>query len=218
MTFVHAAGLEHTPGLAVIDARPVETIEDLLAKDADNLTEPFLPAAPAGGAADEVASKDAVTSVAKLLSTLFVHDDYKPAFALVLAGPHVLVAERERWPEGRYLAVDLQLVSERNDDKKGGEVDRALTCLAADSLAPDAQGDIWWSATLAESVKHTVGVSKDLREGVRLSIEIIANEVVARRKAQGLDPLPAQRGPALGQAVAAVPVPDPLPALRRGVA
>src|SRR6202022_4115172 len=29
------------------------------------------------------------------------------------------------------------------------------------------------------------------REGVRLSIEIIANEVVTRRKAQQLDPLPA---------------------------
>ena len=191
VTFVHAPGLEHTPGLAIIDALPAETIEDLLVKDVSNLAEPFLPAGveDTGSPADH---KDAITSVARLLSLLFVHDDYKPAFALVLAGPHLLVAERERWPEGRYLAVDLQLVAERNDDKKGGEVDQALTCVSADSLAPDAQGDIWWSATLAESVKHTVGVSKDLREGVRLSIEIIANEVVARRKAADLDPLPSE--------------------------
>ena len=147
VTFVHAAGLEHTPGLAIIDALPAETIEDLLAKDASNLAEPFLPAGVDADDADAATDhKDAVTSVARLLSLLFVHDDYKPAFALVLAGPHLLVAERERWPEGRYLAVDLQLVAERNDDKKGGEVDRALTCVAADSLAPDAQGDIWWSA------------------------------------------------------------------------
>ncbi|GAB2628414.1 class I SAM-dependent DNA methyltransferase [Nocardioides ginkgobilobae] len=192
VTFVHAPGLEHTPGLAIIDALPAETIEDLLTKDASNLAEPFLPSAGVEDTGSPADHKDAVTSVARLLSLLFVHDDYKPAFALVLAGPHLLVAERERWPEGRYLAVDLQLVAERNDDKKGGEVDRALTCVSADSLAPDAQGDIWWSATLAESVKHTVGVSKDLREGVRLSIEIIANEVVARRKAQGLDALPAE--------------------------
>lgn len=196
VTFVQAAGLEHTPGLAVIDALPTETIEDLLAKDAHNLAEPFV---PGDLEQDEGAGKDAVRSVARLLSLLFVHDDYKPAFALVLAGPHLLVAERERWPEGRYLAVDLQLVAERNDDKRGGEVDRALTCLAADSLAPDAQGDIWWSATLGESVKHTVGVSKDLREGVRLSVELIANEVVARRKAQGLDPLPAQEAQPLAK-------------------
>ncbi|WP_231702986.1 Eco57I restriction-modification methylase domain-containing protein [Tsukamurella asaccharolytica] len=81
-------------------------------------------------------------------------------------------------------------MGERNDDKRGGETDRALTCLDADSLAPDSDGDIWWSTVLGESVKHTVGVSKDLREGVRLSIEIIANEVVERRAAQGLEPLP----------------------------
>lgn len=200
VTFVHAAGLENTPGLAIVDARPGETIESLLAKDADNLVEPFVPAT--SGTADDAPTagrKDAVTSVARLLSMLFVDDDHKPAFALVLAGPHLLVAERERWPEGRYLAVDLQLVAERNDDKKAGEVDRALTCVAADSLAPDAQGDIWWTQTLADSVKHTVGVSKDLREGVRLSIEIIANEVVARRRAQGLDPLPADEAQPLAK-------------------
>lgn len=199
VTFVHAAGPQHTPGLAIIDALPAETIEDLLAKDASNLAEPFLASGVDAGEKDPSNHKDAVTSVARLLSLLFVHDDYKPAFALVLAGPHLLVAERERWPEGRYLAVDLQLVAERNDDKRGGEVDRALTCVSADSLAPDSQGDIWWSATLAESVKHTVGVSKDLREGVRLSIEIIANEVVARRKAQDLDPLAAEEAQPLAK-------------------
>ncbi len=61
---------------------------------------------------------------------LFVRDD-GPAFALVLAGRWALIAEQERWPEGRYLAVDLQLVCERNDTKRGGEIDRALTCLDA---------------------------------------------------------------------------------------
>jgi len=38
-----------------------------------------------------------------------------------------------------------------------------------------------------------VGVSKDLREGVRASIEIIANEVVRRRAARGLEPLPQEQ-------------------------
>ena len=44
-----------------------------------------------------------------------------------------------------------------------------------------------------------VGVSQDLREGVRLSIEIIANEVVARRAAQHLEPLPADQAQLLAQ-------------------
>jgi hypothetical protein len=178
LTLYQSAGLD-APGLAVIEANRVDTPEDLLAKDDANLVTQF-----------RVDDKTEHTSVARLLSFLFVSDEYKPPFALVLAGPHAVVTERERWPEGRYLAVDLQLICERNDAKKGGEIDRALTCLAADTLAPDADGDIWWSQVLGESVQHTVGVSKDLREGVRLSIEIIANEVVRRRKARGLEPLP----------------------------
>lgn len=48
---------------------------------------------------------------------------------------------------------------------------------------------MWWSEALDESIKHTVGVSQDLREGVRESIEIIANEVVSRRRDRGLEPL-----------------------------
>ena len=84
-----------------------------------------------------------ITSVAQLLSELFVTAD-GPEFALVLAGRWLLVAERARWAQGRYLAVDLQLVCERNDAEPGGEIDRALTCVSAESLAPDAEGEIWW--------------------------------------------------------------------------
>jgi hypothetical protein len=164
--------------LAIVEARAVETVEDLLAKEADNLLTPYV-----------VDENTTLTSAGRLLSTLFVEED-GPEFALAMAGRWLLVAERARWAEGRYLAVDLQLVCERNDAKRGGEIDRVLTCVGAESLAPDAEGGIWWRQVLEESIKHTVGVSQDLREGVRLSIEIIANEVVRRRRAQGLDPLP----------------------------
>jgi Eco57I restriction-modification methylase len=177
---VRVSAPEITAGapLAIVEAKTVETVEDLIAKGAGNLLTPYV-----------VDEKTTLTSAARLLSTLFVADD-GPEFALVMAGRWLLVAERARWAEGRYLAVDLQLTCERNDAKRGGEIDRALTCVGAESLAPDADGGIWWRQVLEESVKHTVGVSQDLREGVRLSIEIIANEVVRRRRAQGLDRLP----------------------------
>ncbi|MCK9249473.1 MAG: hypothetical protein M0P31_10935 [Solirubrobacteraceae bacterium] len=187
VTFLHSAGLPE-PLIALVEARPVAAVEELVAKDAQTLLEPF--------AVDETTE---LTSVARLLSTLFVRDDARPAFVLVFAGSRLLLAERERWPEGRYLTVDLQLVLDRADDKKGGEVDRALTCVDAESLAPDAEGAIWWHGVLEASVKHTVGVSQDLRDGVRLSIEIIGNEVVRRRRAQGLSPLPADEAQPLAK-------------------
>ena len=201
--------------LVIVEARAVPAVEDLIARteitedrktrEVRTLLTPY-----------DVDEKTTITSVARLLSALFVADD-GPEFALVLAGRWLLVAERARWAEGRYLAVDLQLVCERNETKSGGEIDRALVCVSAESLAPDAEGSIWWRGVLEDSVKHTVGVSKDLREGVRLSIEIIANEVVSRRQKQGLRPAAAGPGAAAGPAVAALPVPDPVPALRRGL-
>jgi hypothetical protein len=176
---VSSAGAPGPAPLVVLAALPVAAIEELLARDAVTLGEPV----------QLTEDGEEIKSAGRLLSVLFVTDD-APDLALVLAGRWALLAERERWAEGRYLAVDLQSVCERNDTRKGGEIDRALACLCAESIAPDAEGKLWWHGVLEASVKQTVGVSQDLRDGVRLSIEIVANEVVARRRAQGLPQLP----------------------------
>src|SRR5699024_9425136 len=110
--------------------------------------------------------------------------------SLVLAGRFAVLTSAQLWPQGRYLVADLQTIAERNDVKRGGEVERMLAALSADSLAPDANSQIWWTDTVQESIDNAVGVSEDLRDGVRESIEIIANEVIRRREAQGLGPLP----------------------------
>ena len=205
LTQVRQFTMPDVAGVALVAATPVETVEDLLEKDADTLAEPY-----------DLDDTTQLTSVPRLLSALFVAED-APAFALVLAGRIALIAERERWPEGRYLAIDLQLVCERNDDKKGGEVDTALACLSAESLAPDAEGNIWWHAVLDESIKHTVGVSQDLREGVRLSIEIIANDVVNRRVQQEPRSAATRGGSTAREASPEVPLPHPVPPLRRSL-
>ena len=179
VVFVSAPDIDASPPLAIVEAQAADTVEDLLARDEANLLDRLR------GRREDHAHLRRPAAVALLFTS-----ERGPAFALVMAGRWLLVAERARWAEGRYLAVDLQLVCERNDAKRGGEIDRALACTEAESLAPDADGGIWWHQVLEESVKHTVGVSQDLREGVRLSIEIIANEVVRRRQAQGLGPLP----------------------------
>ncbi|WP_180536654.1 Eco57I restriction-modification methylase domain-containing protein [Micrococcus luteus] len=183
VTWVSSAGIEGKAPLAILRARPVDALEDAVSKgdpqDArGTLAVPFV---------DEAGTEH--HSAARALSALFL-GPAGPDFALLLAGRWAVVVERARWAEGRYLAVDLQTVAERNDAARGGEIDRALTILEAGSLAPDADGAVWWAGVLEESVRHTVGVSEDLREGVRRSIEIIANDVVARRAEAGLPPLP----------------------------
>jgi len=165
--------------VALVDAAPADSLEDLLSRETGRLTEPWL---------DED-GKEIASVVPRALSTIFADPD-APDFAVVFAARWVLVAERTRWAEGRYLAIDLQLVADRNEAKRGGEIDSALAAAHADSFIPEADGSVWWSRTLEDSIKHTVGVSQDLREGIRLSIEDIANEVVRRRAKNGLAPLP----------------------------
>ncbi|OBJ86636.1 Eco57I restriction-modification methylase domain-containing protein [Mycobacterium asiaticum] len=156
-----------------LQARPVESVDDLLAPETGVLID-----------AGEEDGKP-IESMTRAVSAAFRSDE-PPAFIVVQAGQWVLLAEAQRWAEGRYLAVDLLVVTERRDDKRGGELDRAAAILGRQALLPDADGNIWWTSVLEDSVKHTVGVSKDLREGIRLSIEIIANDVVRRRAERGL--------------------------------
>jgi hypothetical protein len=176
VTWLSTSGVE-TPAVAVVEAKSTESLEDLLTRDAETLQTPY-----------EIEGEKPIMSLARLLSTILVDDD-APEFVVVFAGRWALLVDRERWPEGRYLAVDVQLIAERNETKKGGELDRLTAILAAESVIADAEGIVWWQSTRDESVKHTVGVSKDLREGVRLSIEKIANDVVQRRTALGLNPI-----------------------------
>lgn len=167
------AQLPGTDSVLFLQAQPVDTLETLLDPETGHL---LIPAIEDG---------KPLESVSKAVSAAF-RSDTPPAFVVVQAGQWHLLAEAERWAEGRYLAVDLLVVVERRHEARGGEIDRAAAIFGHHALKPDADGNIWWTGVLEDSVKHTVGVSKDLREGIRLSIEIIANEVVRRRREQGL--------------------------------
>lgn len=163
--------------LLVLEARDARTVEDVLdAESSGQLLSPLMV-----GDVPEA-------STAKALSTLFLADSEQdqPALILVLAGGWLLLAERERWPEGRWLAVDLATVAERKDATAVGEVETVATLVSADALLPSADGTCLLQRSLEESVKHAVGVSQDLRDGVRRSIEFVATEVVVRRRAVGL--------------------------------
>lgn len=163
--------------LLVLEAADAHSVEDVLDSEAaGHLVSPLMV-----GDTPEL-------STARALSTLFLADSEQdqPAFVLVLAGGWLLLAERERWPEGRWLAVDLATVAERKDTKAAGELETVAALISADALLLAADGTCLLQRSLEESVKHAVGVSQDLRDGVRRSIEIVATEVVDRRRAAAL--------------------------------
>ena len=133
----------------------------------------------------ETGSNERITAGAKLVRWLFDTDE-PPRYVLLLHGGVVILADRLAWAEGRYLAVSLDTAIDRADQP---ELETIAALFSADVLQPPAEGG---SEQLAhwvdESRKHAVGVSAELREGLRESVQIIANEVLNRIRSHGLAP------------------------------
>ena len=172
--FTYQGWVGNAGTLVVISAEPNE-----------DTTEEDLTRLPVTGGIATVGKEPEKAKVSKLVGDLFLAAE-PPEFIVVLAGAWAVIAERESWPLGRYLAVNLQLAVERNDTKKAGELERVAVILARENLERAADGTTWWAETREESQQHAVKVSGDLRDAVRESIEIIGNDVLNRRREQNL--------------------------------
>lgn len=133
----------------------------------------------------ELAGGERLETGAKLASWLFAAED-PPRYVLIMSGGVITLADRSVWGEGRYLAVSLDVAYGRNDER---ELDVVAALFGADSLRPPAEGGSEPLADLvAGSRQHAVGVSGELREGLRTSVELIANEVLNRIRQAGYRP------------------------------
>ena len=130
-----------------------------------------------------------LASAADAPSAFFSLDD-PPRFVLLCGGTSVLLAERTKWAEGRFLAVDLDAALGRGDVTARGELETIAALFSADALLPGHLGEQGATSFFDEvedkSTRHAIGVSKELREGMRRSVEILANEVIQQRLANRL--------------------------------
>lgn len=175
LTLTAAADKNHS--LVVLRAGQMDSVEDLT-------TIPLLDADPELGQQNSNGeAKPLDITAAKLVGELFLTEQ-APDLILVLAGRWAVLAERETWPLGRYLAVDLGLAVERNDQKTKGELPRVVAILAAEHTMRGADGNTWWLDTLTQAREHSVKVSEELRGAIKASIEIIGNDVLQRSTLQ----------------------------------
>lgn len=159
--------------LHILQAVPVDTADALLGDDTDLLYPVTLEVTSA--------KTERLTSVSTAITQIFVSDD-PPRYLLVVAGGVVLVTDAARWSEGRYLAFDVATALDRRDDKATGELASHAGLWSADVLLPNDDGKTTLDGYTEDSEKHAVGVSEDLREGLRISIEKIANQVLDQRR------------------------------------
>ncbi|GAA1999290.1 class I SAM-dependent DNA methyltransferase [Nocardiopsis rhodophaea] len=133
----------------------------------------------------DVGEREPITLGTKLASWL-LNQDERLRYVLILAGGVIILADRAVWGEGRYLAVSLDVALGRGDNDELGTI---AALFGAEALLPPEEGGTEpIQALLDASRQHAVGVSKDLREGLQKSVEIIANEVLERLREQGVRP------------------------------
>ncbi|MGV9389070.1 hypothetical protein ACWDQL_08035 [Streptomyces olivaceus] len=116
-----------------------------------------------------------------------------PRFVLLLCGGVILLADRQAWNEGRYLAANLDAALERNDRAQLGELATIAALFSLEMLRPgenDTSRAI--DALLKASGDNAAGVSGELRYGLQRSVEIIANEVLHRMADPKNDVTPAE--------------------------
>ena len=176
------------PLLVAVDAGAASEADELFDTDArEEGRPPGLLLEPLRRDGDKVK----ITSVADVPGELFSVDD-PPRFVLLCGGSTLLLAERSKWAEGRFLAVELDTALERFDIKAKGELETIAALFSADALVPGHLAGEEDSATSffdeldEKQNRHAVGVSKELREGMRRSVEVLANEVIAQRLAKNL--------------------------------
>lgn len=166
--------------LHVIQAHPVEGLDDLFA---DESSEPAT-VAEAAIFGDPDKKHQTITQVTDVVQRLLLSDD-APRYVLVLAGSWALLTDAARWPEGRYLGFDIATALARRDDKPAGELAWHAGLYSSDVLLPADDGVTRAEEYTKDSIKHAVGVSADLREGLRIAVELIGGAVIDARRAAG---------------------------------
>ncbi|MBL7487318.1 hypothetical protein I6A60_00285 [Frankia sp. AgB1.9] len=181
---VHRAGRDHTvqvafhgDGIVAVDCGWAPTLDAAL--DPDGPGSRLLAPLRASGAEHY----DTGTALAGWLfqGELGGQGGPTPRFVLLLHGGVVILADRRTWYEGRYLAAILDVALERNDRAQQGELATLAALFCHETLRPgDNDTATVLDDILRKSGTSAAGVDKDLRHGLKKSVEILANEVLLR--------------------------------------
>ncbi|MFM9613506.1 hypothetical protein [Streptomyces niveiscabiei] len=187
---VHNAGKEyelqaawHGDGILAIDCGWTAKLDDALDPE------------KAGQLLHSLKTADGLLEVGeKLAGWLFQSELHEPGgggprFILLLCGGVLVLADRNSWAEGRYLAANLDAVLARNDTAKAGELALLAALFSHDLLASRLDGKGRRIDDLLKASRdNAVGVNSELRKGLQHSVEIIANEVLARLREAEVEP------------------------------
>ena len=106
-------------------------------------------------------------------------EERRPHFILMLAGNTVFLFDKDKWAKGSYLQFSLDdLFAQASIDQKHRTY-YALFHMLVSKLTLAAEGEmVLMDTIIEESYKNAYEVTKDLKEGVVLAVETLANEAL----------------------------------------
>lgn len=106
-------------------------------------------------------------------------EERRPHFILMLAGNTVFLFDNEKWAKGSYLQFSLDdLFTQASIDQKHRSL-YALFHMLVSKHTLAAEGEmVLMDTIIEESYKNAYEVTKDLKEGVILAVESLANEAL----------------------------------------
>ena len=113
-------------------------------------------------------------NIEALATKLLFHTAEPPRFLVIIGIDTIVLIDRNKWNEKRYLEFDLQEIFSRHETTT---LQAMSVLLHKESLCP-ADGNVLIDTLDEQSRKHASGVSQDLKYALRESIEILGNEVI----------------------------------------
>lgn len=114
------------------------------------------------------------TPVSELITTHIFAQPEPPRWLLVLNFHSLVLIDRSKWNEKRFLRFDFSEILSRKDSST---LKAMAALLHRDSLSPD-DGTPLLDTLDENSHKHAFEVSEDLKHSVREAIELLGNEAV----------------------------------------
>lgn len=115
----------------------------------------------------------------KAIDAIFLlPEEHRPHFILMMAGNTMFLLDSDKWSRGSYLEFSMdELFSQASISafRKYYALFHLLIC--KDTLAADSES-VLMDKLVEESYKSAYEVTKDLKEGVILSVETLANEAL----------------------------------------
>lgn len=115
----------------------------------------------------------------KAITQLFLMpDEHRPHFILMLAGNTVFLFDQDKWSHGSYLQFSLdELFTQARVPAFRLYFALFHLLLSKQTLAADSE-QLLMDTIIEESYKNAYEVTKDLKEGVILAVETLANEAL----------------------------------------